>query len=330
MSVYIDNSSSDKVYFDEFIIERTEATVAVVVQENHYYPFGMNMKGIEELDLQSLNSKDEHRFQYNGKEKEESFGLNWTDYGWRNYDMQLGRFTKIDRFSEKYYPLSSYSYVANNPLKYIDINGDSIIIRGSAEFRAEAFKQLQLLTNDQLSMDETGSVTITEKGGVNGDKSLEYGTNLVEGLIKGGTWGTNTFKIVDNTDGKTFVNPKTGKKEAGNHFIVTDNHFSQANAEHDNEIGSGGTIYFDLNRKNGGLDVNGSSERPIHIGLGHELTHAEHSNQGRMFSLEDSGWIDGDNPNATVSAEENYSRIQENILRREQGIAPRILPYPKE
>ncbi|WP_375560567.1 hypothetical protein ACE193_23200 [Bernardetia sp. OM2101] len=38
LSVYIDNSSSDKVYFDEFIIEKTEATKAVVVQENHYYP----------------------------------------------------------------------------------------------------------------------------------------------------------------------------------------------------------------------------------------------------------------------------------------------------
>ena len=96
LTVFIDNASADEVYFDDLKIERTEATRAVVVQENHYYPFGMNMKGIEELDLQSLNSTDEHRFQYNGKEKEESFGLNWTDYGWRNMDTQLGRFTKID------------------------------------------------------------------------------------------------------------------------------------------------------------------------------------------------------------------------------------------
>ena len=39
LSVYIDNSSSDKVYFDEFIIERTEAAVAVVVQENYCQQF---------------------------------------------------------------------------------------------------------------------------------------------------------------------------------------------------------------------------------------------------------------------------------------------------
>ena len=126
LKVYIDNSSSDKVYFDNFEIERTEATVAVVVQENHYYPFGMNMKGIEELDLQSIEGDDEHRFQYNGKEKEESFGLYWNDYGWRNYDMQLGRWHGVDKLAEKYQSLSSYTYVANNPLKFIDPDGQQI------------------------------------------------------------------------------------------------------------------------------------------------------------------------------------------------------------
>ena len=123
LKVYIDNSSSDKVYFDNFEIERTEATIAVVVQENHYYPFGMNMKGIEELDLQSLDSKDEHRFQYNGKEKEESFGLNWTDYGWRNYDMQLGRWHGVDKLAEKYISQSTYHYAGNNPVINREIDG---------------------------------------------------------------------------------------------------------------------------------------------------------------------------------------------------------------
>ena len=126
LKVYIDNSSSDKVYFDNFEIERTEATVAVVVQENHYYPFGMNMKGIEELDLQSLGNTDEHRFQYNGKEKEESFGLNWTDYGWRNYDPQLSRWHGVDNLAEKYQSISPYVYVANNPIILIDPDGRQI------------------------------------------------------------------------------------------------------------------------------------------------------------------------------------------------------------
>ena len=123
MKVYIDNSSSDKVYFDEFIIERTEATVAVVVQENHYYPFGMNMKGIEELDLQSIEEDDEHRFQYNGKEKEESFGLYWNDHGARSLDVQLGRWNGVDPLAEKFVSTSSYVSMNNNPIIYVDLDG---------------------------------------------------------------------------------------------------------------------------------------------------------------------------------------------------------------
>ena len=42
------------------------------------------------------------------------------------YDANLGRFFTQDRFSQKYQDLSPYQYVANNPIKLIDINGDSI------------------------------------------------------------------------------------------------------------------------------------------------------------------------------------------------------------
>ena len=225
LKVYIDNSSSDKVFFDEFVIERTEATRAVVVQENHYYPFGMNMKGIEELDLKSLNSEDEHRFQYNGKEKEESFGLNWTDYGWRNMDTQLGRFTKIDRFSEKYYSLSSYNYVGNNPISRIDINGDSISISGDEA--KEFFKQLKASTGLRLKMDTNGKVTAKGKAKTDADKMLLESINS-ENIIVGINATSSNFTDMGffvggafkgskvNEDGKVIasqiVNPKMTKK----------------------------------------------------------------------------------------------------------------------
>lgn len=39
---------------------------------------------------------------------------------------QLTRFVSVDRFAEKYHYLSPYQYAANNPIKNVDINGDSI------------------------------------------------------------------------------------------------------------------------------------------------------------------------------------------------------------
>ncbi|GEM_PF-4172795 len=43
----------------------------------------------------------------------------------------IGRFNVIDRFAEKYYRLTTYQYGANNPIKNIDVNGDSIRVFSS-------------------------------------------------------------------------------------------------------------------------------------------------------------------------------------------------------
>lgn len=39
------------------------------------------------------------------------------------YDPALGRWHSIDPIAEKYYPISPYVYVANNPLKFVDPDG---------------------------------------------------------------------------------------------------------------------------------------------------------------------------------------------------------------
>jgi len=83
----------------------------------------------KEKSKKTLRSKN--LYLYNGKELQEDFGLDWYDYGARFYDAQLGRFHTLDRFAEKYYSLSPYQYAANNPIKYIDVNGDSIYIKYS-------------------------------------------------------------------------------------------------------------------------------------------------------------------------------------------------------
>ena len=84
-----------------------------VEETNHYYPFG----GV------FANTNNVQPYKYNGKEFDSKKGLNWYDYGARHYDAALGRFMTVDPLAEKYYGISPYVYVANNPIKFVDPTG---------------------------------------------------------------------------------------------------------------------------------------------------------------------------------------------------------------
>lgn len=101
------------------------------LQQDDYYPFGLNKKAF--VSGTNLN------YLYNGKELQEELGQ--YDYGVRFYDPVIARFNAIDRFSEKYYDLSLYQYGALNPIKFIDVDGDSLKLKitGSLTYGSLAF-----------------------------------------------------------------------------------------------------------------------------------------------------------------------------------------------
>ena len=83
-------------------------------EANYYYPFG---------GVFLSNGNDVQAYKYNGKELDTKKGLNWYDYGAREYDVVLGRFTTMDPSSESYYSTSPYAYCGNNPVNRIDPTG---------------------------------------------------------------------------------------------------------------------------------------------------------------------------------------------------------------
>ncbi|MFV0305969.1 MAG: RHS repeat-associated core domain-containing protein [Moheibacter sp.] len=61
-------------------------------------------------------------------EFQDELGLGWYDYGARNYDPALGRFFNIDNYAEDYRYINPYQYTLNNPIYFVDVNGDCINI----------------------------------------------------------------------------------------------------------------------------------------------------------------------------------------------------------
>jgi RHS repeat-associated protein len=118
-----------------------------ILEENHYYPFGMKHTNynsdvkilIKDGSLIKIKPApvSPYKYKYNAKEYQDELGLNFYDYGARNYDPAIGRWMNIDPKSEKYLNLTPYNYVADNPMVNIDPDGKEIIFIVRGETRNE-------------------------------------------------------------------------------------------------------------------------------------------------------------------------------------------------
>ncbi len=88
-----------------------------IEQVNHYYPFG-GVYG----DL-AYNSELQ-RSKYIGKELDHTSGLDWYDHGARMYDAAKGSWDRIEPQYDKYYHINPYLYCGNNPILFLDIDGE--------------------------------------------------------------------------------------------------------------------------------------------------------------------------------------------------------------
>ncbi|HEX6431384.1 MAG TPA: DUF6443 domain-containing protein [Niastella sp.] len=121
--VFVSNESKGDVYFDDIHIEHIKGPL---LEETHYYPFGLTMAGISSRAFGKL----ENRLKFNkgselqsGEFADES-GLDVYSTFFRSLDPQLGRWWQIDPKPD--FALSSYSTMGNNPILYNDPLGDTL------------------------------------------------------------------------------------------------------------------------------------------------------------------------------------------------------------
>ncbi|MBI5370933.1 MAG: hypothetical protein HZA79_02775 [Sphingobacteriales bacterium] len=118
--IYTSNEATNiDVFFDNLQVTHTRGAI---LEETHYYPFGLTMAGISSKALDFGNPKNKEKT-FQGQRFDDDLDLNWVQFKWRNHDPQIGRFVEIDPLSEKYEYNSSYAFSENEVTSHVELEG---------------------------------------------------------------------------------------------------------------------------------------------------------------------------------------------------------------
>jgi RHS repeat-associated protein len=189
--IYVSNGTPGwDVFFDNLSVQHRSGPM---LEENHYYPFGLTMAGISDKALKASYAENKNRFngqnELQSREFSDGSGLELYDAVNRMYDPQIGRFGQIDLLADVgTSDWSPYAFALDNPFLINDpvgLSGDSTNCDGCmapaiVTARKPGSKPKQEVTATGPS---TSSVTVVPPAGSN--QSSTSAANFVIPLTLG-------------------------------------------------------------------------------------------------------------------------------------------------
>ncbi len=191
IKVSLINETEQEAYFDELEIVISNKPTTKIVQENNYYPFGLNMRGLEKV-----GSPDD-KFQYNAQtEKDEDIEMYETPF--RGYDPAIGRFDQVDLLAPLFPSITPFHFGYNNPVYFNDPSG----LAAQAQDPGKPCNDCQ--NHDPMKDKEKKKSNNSSSGSSSNFMSQEAG---VRGNKEGGYYAPSGNKIANSKDGHTYYVP---------------------------------------------------------------------------------------------------------------------------
>jgi len=212
--VYTSNETQQDVFFDNVVLAVNNGPL---LEETHYYPFGLTMTGISSNAFEDVNYA-KNRKGYNGIEHTSDLDLNHYDAFYRNMDPQIGRWWQLDPKPED--GLSLYAAMGNNPILKADFLGDTTSFGASRN-------QTLIVNGKKISGEQLAQRTIKEWSKI-GNVKLEMNKKTGEVEFKGNQKGnysvTGRREVMEMVSGQGQVtvdfSTQTSSHTSGNNITI--------------------------------------------------------------------------------------------------------------
>jgi RHS repeat-associated protein len=297
--IYLSNETPNiDVFFDNLQVTHIRGPI---LEETHYYPFGLTMAGISSKAL--AFGSPENKKKFNGIEQNTDFDLNTYEAFYRIHDPQIGRWWQADPKPNMVESL--YATMANNPLSKNDPLGDTAVVRWRSGFLGLGRRHEARYVGDEWIDSKTRQGV--DIGGVS--KSAKRIMNDYDGLNQNNDFNPVTDKINTSEANVVLANSKKARTDPSNAFR------SGASKELTVNLSQSERLRAELNVGNVAVTLNSQQV------MGHELGHvfdilngkpSEHF-RGEIVKM-------GGYAGLTIAPSEINAMYWENILRAQAGL----------